>query len=202
MGERHLSRLVSDQGAHRARCAGAPLAPQRDGKNFARRTQRRRGARAGWARRLRHHRRQPAVDARRRACDVIAGAYGRALRGKRWSPPRQLAPPRKLVSPLFHGAGLAYFYRAGFDVPPPVGAGGGREAVRPLLPPFANVRPSRRAVGVGGGATTGKGVSRWPWQVPSSSSMPSAATASSSRTTAAATCSCTSPPSNGPGSNL
>jgi cold shock protein len=31
------------------------------------------------------------------------------------------------------------------------------EAVRPLLSPFENVRPSRRAVGVGGGATTGKG---------------------------------------------
>ena len=31
------------------------------------------------------------------------------------------------------------------------------EAVRPLLSPFANVRPSRRAVGVGGRATTGKG---------------------------------------------
>jgi cold shock protein len=46
---------------------------------------------------------------------------------------------------------------AGFDVPPPVGAGGVTEAVRPLLSPFANVRPSRRAVGVGGRATTGKG---------------------------------------------
>jgi|SoimicmetaTmtLPC_FD_contig_101_219582_length_1778_multi_3_in_0_out_0_2 CspA family cold shock protein len=46
---------------------------------------------------------------------------------------------------------------AGFDVPPPVGAGGVREAVRPLLSPFANVRPSRRAVGAGGRATTGKG---------------------------------------------
>ena len=31
------------------------------------------------------------------------------------------------------------------------------EAVRPLLSPCANVRPSRRAVGVGGRATTGKG---------------------------------------------
>src|SRR6185312_10944994 len=106
---------------------------------------------------VRHRHRQPAVDARRRACDVIAGAYGRALRGKRWSPPRQLARRRKLVSPLFHSAGLAYFYRAGFDVPPPVGAGGVREAVRPLLSPFANVRPSRRAGGAGGRATTGKG---------------------------------------------
>src|SRR5262249_17532081 len=37
------------------------------------------------------------------------------------------------------------------------GPGGVTEAVRPLLSPFVNVRPSRRAVGVGGGATTGKG---------------------------------------------
>src|SRR5207248_8507233 len=116
-------------------------------------------------------------------------------------PPPRLARRRKLVSPLFHNAGLAYFYRAGFDVPPPVGAGGVREAVRPLLSPFANVRPSRRAVGVGGGATTGKGVSRWPWQVRSSSSTPSAATVSSSPTTAAATCLCTSPRLSRPGSN-
>ena len=36
-------------------------------------------------------------------------------------------------------------------------AGGVTEAVRPLLSPFANVRPSRRAVGVGGRATTGEG---------------------------------------------
>src|SRR4029453_16742460 len=40
---------------------------------------------------------------------------------------------------------------------PPVGAGGVTEAVRPLLSPFVNVRPSCCAVGAGGEATTGKG---------------------------------------------
>jgi hypothetical protein len=70
-----------------------------------------------------------------------------ALRERRWRPPSRLARRRKVGSPLFHSPGLAYFDRVGFDVPPPVGAGGVTEAVRPLLSPFVNVRPSRRAVG-------------------------------------------------------
>src|SRR5439155_8697255 len=194
-------RLVPDQGAHGARCVGAAVAQQRHSEGLARRTFRRRAARADPARRLRPHRRQPALEACRRACDAAAGACGCPLREKRWRPPPRLARRRKVVSPLFHSPGLAYFDRVGFDVPPPVGAGGVTEAVRPLLSPFVNVRPSRRAVEVGGGATTGRGVSRWPWQVRSSSSMPSAATVSLTRTTVAVTCSYTSPLSNGPGSN-
>ena len=40
-----------------------------------------------------------------------------------------IGSPAKAVSPLFHSLGLAYFRRAGFDVPPPVGAGGVTEAL-------------------------------------------------------------------------
>src|SRR5207302_1727696 len=48
------------------------------------------------------------------------------------------------------------FTPIGFDVPPPVGAGGVTEAVTGrFLSPITNVRPSRRAVGAGGGSYHG-----------------------------------------------
>ena len=79
-------------------------------------------------RRLRPDRGQSAVDARGRTANPAAGARrSPGERGRRRPPPR-LARRRKVVSPLFHSPGLAYFYRAGFDVPPPVGAGGVTEA--------------------------------------------------------------------------
>ena len=55
-------------------------------------------------------RRQSAVDARRRACDPAAGACGDPLGRWRRRPPRRLAGKRKVVSPLFHSPGLAYFH--------------------------------------------------------------------------------------------
>ncbi len=59
---------------------------------------------------------------------------------------------QKVVSPLFHSPGLAYSYTTGFDVPPPVGAGGSDGGPRGrFLSPFVNVRPSRRAAGADGG---------------------------------------------------
>src|SRR5262249_51054029 len=90
-----------------------------------------RAAAAGRPQRRGPDRGQPAVDARRRACNPAAGAGTRPVGGGRGHPPRRLAHWRKVVSPLFHSPGLAYFLGAGFDVPPPVGArrsNGGRKA--------------------------------------------------------------------------
>src|SRR5262249_14911286 len=82
-----------------ARCAGAPLAPERRAQDFARGARRRRAARGDEARRLRPDRDQSAVDARRRACNPAAGACGCPVGGGRGHPLRRLARRRKVVSP-------------------------------------------------------------------------------------------------------
>src|SRR5262245_31976775 len=107
---------------------------------------------------MRPDRDQSAVDARWRACNPAAGACGCPRGGGRGRPPRRLARRRKVVSPLFHSPGLAYFYGAGFDVPPPVGArrsnGGRKAAAFPVCE--CPAEPPRRG-GRRRSTTTGKG---------------------------------------------
>ena len=148
MAGRQLPAVVSDQGARGPRRPGAAAAALRDRQDSPRRDQHCRITRLEPPRRLRSDRGQPALDARKRARRAAAGA-GDDPGGQGRRPPRRLARRRKLVSPLFHSLGLAYFRRAGFDVPPPVGAGGVTEALSSgrCLSPIANVQPSRRAVG-------------------------------------------------------
>src|SRR5262249_46309379 len=110
---------------------GAPCAAERNGQYLPPLTPLPRPALGAATWRVRSHRHHPAVDARRRACNAAAGACACPVCGGRGQPPRQLACRRKVVSPLFHSLGLAYFLGAGFDVPPPVGArrsNGGRKA--------------------------------------------------------------------------
>src|SRR6516162_11805863 len=157
MGERDLSGVVPDQGARGARRAGAPLAPERYGQDFARGTQRRRAARGSEARRVRPDRDQSAVDARRRVGNPAAGACG-SCRGRARAPPASIGSPAKSSFATFPQPWISLFLWAlALTFRLLWGPGGVTEAVRPLLSPFVNVRPSRRAMGVGGGATTGKG---------------------------------------------
>ena len=101
MGERHLSRVVSDQGAGGARCLGAPLAALRPDEGAARRAQP-----VPLARSSRH---RPALD----ACGLIvinppwtlAGELavllpalaGASCRARRRRPPRRFARGRFVV---------------------------------------------------------------------------------------------------------
>ena len=55
-----------------------------------------------------------------------------------------------------HGKNVSNLSVAGLDVPPPVGAGGVTAAKSGQGLARVDVQPSRRAVGAGGEATTGK----------------------------------------------